>query len=301
MSTIGACIVSYHSVSHLRACIEALQRAQVSTIVVVDNLSSDGSAELVERTFPAVRVLRMTENLGYARANNAGCEVLLQTGCEYLLIVNPDVEVGPEMPSTLREALLAHPTAGCAGGWGITPNGDRVRASFRSKPSLLGELLIFGTLRDLPVFSRFLLDYTNRLKSLHYLAPTETTPVYTLSGACMMIRASMFSAAGGFDERTFLFQEEPILSERMLSHGWTMLAVPGTHYAHEVSASTKRWKMRSQLAFMRSEYIMLRHYQHRTAGAVLVLAVRVFELAADFTLTFARRCLTALGLSRREK
>ena len=155
----------------------------------------------------------------------------------------------------------------------------------------MDELLIYGTLRDVPILSWLLWADVERRRSIHYLVPMQTERVYTISGACMMIRAKAFVAVGRFDERTFLYQEEPILSERLLSHGWTIIAVPSTHYEHDVSASARWCKAQCRMAFVKSEQILLRNYWRQPIGATLLLMVRAFEILLESMRAPARRLL----------
>src|SRR5207244_11066343 len=81
-------------------------------VIVVDNASRDGSAEAVGCAFPRARVLALTENLGYGRANNLALE---QAQGELILLLNPDVTVSPGCVGSLVQFLRDHPDAGAAG------------------------------------------------------------------------------------------------------------------------------------------------------------------------------------------
>ena len=276
---IGVCILSYNSAGELPGCIRTLQQAGITEIVVVDNDSSDGSPAAVERECPGVQVIRTGANLGYARGNNVGCRVLLERGCDYLLIVNPDVRITPEMPARLIQALADNPQAGCAGGCAVGDNGQPARVSFRNKPTLADEVIVYGQLRDLPVLSRVLREPLAWRRNKLYAAPTETGGVYAVSGACFMIRAAVFADIGGFDESTFLHHEELILSERLAARGWTVLAVPEARYHHGESHSIRRYALRSWFAFVGSEQVLLRRYYRRPFAATALFGLRLVESA----------------------
>ena len=101
--SISAIVPSWNVRAHLRACLQALEtHAPGVEVVVVDDASSDGSAELVAAEFPAARLLRLEENRGYARATNAGAAA---SSGEYLLLLNADCEVGSGTVARLAEFL----------------------------------------------------------------------------------------------------------------------------------------------------------------------------------------------------
>jgi GT2 family glycosyltransferase len=286
---IGACIVSYNSAVDLPDCISYLKRAQIEVIVVVDNASSDESVPVVQSRHPDVLIIQSSTNTGYARANNIGCRALLKRGVTYLLVVNPDSRVSPEMPGALAVALEQHQHAGCAGGSAVDPGGGHARASFRNRPTLADSVLIYGRLRDLPLIRPLVTTALFRRRSAHYVRPATTSPTYAVSGACFMARAPAFMEIGGFDESTFLHNEELILSERLHSKQWTVLAVPNAHYSHAESTSLKRHPWWSWLGFVHSEQILWRRYYRRSFAATALLVLRLLETALWPPLEYCRR------------
>ncbi|MEO0108623.1 MAG: glycosyltransferase family 2 protein, partial [candidate division WOR-3 bacterium] len=114
-ASVSVIIVSYNTRRLLEKCLVSVQAALEATtdeIIVVDNNSSDGSAEMVERDFPCVRLIRSPVNLGYGKANNLAARSA--TG-EYCLFLNPDTIVSPDLPSTLLDYACGHPLAGAIG------------------------------------------------------------------------------------------------------------------------------------------------------------------------------------------
>src|SRR5690242_11977407 len=108
-------IVSYNTRDLLRKCLlsipEAVRGLQAETIVV-DNVSPDGSADMVAAEFPGVRLIRSETNQGFSRANNIA---IAQSQSDYVVILNPDTEAFPGSLSTLVKFLKEHPDVGACG------------------------------------------------------------------------------------------------------------------------------------------------------------------------------------------
>lgn len=101
-------LVNWNGLSDTRACLSdiAAQRFRDFETILVDNASSDGSAVAIAAEFPWVRLLALTENTGFAEANNRAAN---EASGEWLLIVNTDTRFGPELLDTLAAAIAAHP------------------------------------------------------------------------------------------------------------------------------------------------------------------------------------------------
>src|SRR6266581_1338630 len=110
---VSAIVVSYNSRRDIGACLASLKASSCRPheIILVDNNSQDGTADLVRREFPDVTVLDFWDNAGFAEANNRGFR--LAAG-EYCFLLNPDAVVSVDTVSRLVEELDAHPGAGVA-------------------------------------------------------------------------------------------------------------------------------------------------------------------------------------------
>jgi GT2 family glycosyltransferase len=120
---VSALIVNWNTREHLRRCLQALQRCPQPPdleVIVVDNASSDGSAEMVRREFPQVRLIANDRNLGYAAANNQAAKVAQG---RYLLLLNPDAEVTDDAIAKLIAFAETHPEAGAVTPKLVYPDG----------------------------------------------------------------------------------------------------------------------------------------------------------------------------------
>jgi GT2 family glycosyltransferase len=105
--------------------------------------------------------------------------------------------------------------------------------------------------------------------------------VYAVCGACIAFRAEAFREIGGFDENTFLFEEEFIIAERLLMKGWVTVVTTSSRYFHLEGLSTVQTPYRRRLHFFRSEnYLLRRYYGWNRAACALMRAYRFAELGA---------------------
>jgi GT2 family glycosyltransferase len=131
-------IVSYNTRDLLRECIQALQRESLGVsyeIIVIDNASSDGSADMVAAEFPEVRLIRSEINLGFAAANNRGLDI---GRGRYIVLLNSDAFLRPGALRLSIDHMDACPEAGLAGGR-LVGRDDSWQTSARMFPSPLNE------------------------------------------------------------------------------------------------------------------------------------------------------------------
>lgn len=280
---VGVCVLAYHSRAVILSCLRSLRLALKSTphqIVVVDNASLDGTAELLREEFPAVHMITNATNVGYASGNNIGARYLLDAGCQYLAFVNPDVTVREDTLRLMQLELSRHPRAGCIGGLAEV-RGKPSKMNFRNKPGPLEMLLIYGHLRYLPGLRSLLRSTLERLEAHHFVpndALSETKPVYAVAGACIMFPATVFEKIGGFDPGTFLYQEEYIVSERLRRIGYEVVGSSRIIYSHHHGHSVQRLGSRSLRLFVMSEQYLLKEYYHWGVWRYACLLFRCAEV-----------------------
>ena len=175
-TSVSVIVVSWNAKDYLEKCLDSLAingGRYPLEIIVVDNDSSDGSPELVEKRYPQVRLIRSGSNLGFAKANNIG---LAQSSGDVLLLVNSDVEVLPGCIDGLVRHLQSDATVGMAGPR-ITGGDGLLQRSCRSFPTLWNMLCralgLDTVLGQWKLFSGY---------SMRYWSQTETRPVDILTG-----------------------------------------------------------------------------------------------------------------------
>ena len=283
-------VVSYDSAAFLPACREALRRHTrgiAYEVVVVDNASRDGSAELVRRDWPAARLLVNPENRGFARAVNQGAA---GAAGRHLLLLNPDAEIGAEALDRCVAFLDAHPDVGVVGARVENPDGTLQRACRRSVPTPLVSLFRLGGLRRL--FPR---HPAARAYNLDDADPARTLDVDAVSGSFLMARREAWERAGGLDERYFLYAEDIDFCLAVKAAGYRVVYYPEAVVVHHKGASSRRASRAANREFHRA--MALFHRKHFAAATpfwanwAILGAIALRGTALDLALR--------LGLTRR--
>jgi hypothetical protein len=222
---LSVVIVSYRTPDLLRRCLERLAAdtsPRSREILVVDNRSGDESAE-VARSFPGVRVVEAPQNLGFAGGVNLG---LAEGTGDYIVIMNPDVEVHPGALDILIDFLEAHPQTGIAGPKLLNTDGSlqySCRRRYTLKAILYRRTFLGKLFPNSPDLRRYLmLDYD-------HAAPRA---VDWVAGAAMMVRREAVNDVGPMEERYFLYFEDVDWCTRMQTRGWLVHYVPDAVMVH---------------------------------------------------------------------
>jgi N-acetylglucosaminyl-diphospho-decaprenol L-rhamnosyltransferase len=233
MDDIAIITVSTSEAHWLRPCLSTVfaHMGDLSAdVVVVDNESRDGTAEVVATEFPDVRVVP-SRNHGFSHANNRG---LMTCDARYVLFLNPDTEIIEGTFEQLVQAMDARPTVGLIGVRQVSPDGrlDRTIRRFPNAVRTLGDALGAERLRRRP----------------RWLGERELDPsVYDREVACdwtsgsfMLVRREAIESAGFLDERYFMYADETDFCRRIKTAGWEIRHVPSmTIVHHEGKAGIK--------------------------------------------------------------
>ena len=234
-AAVPAVIVNYNSGSHLLECVRSLRADGVTSIVVVDNDSYDGSLEALESADADVTVVRAGENLGFGTGVNRGAATV---DAEFILVMNPDTVVEPGMVKALVAALDADPHVGIVGPLIETLEGE-VYPSARTFPTMADAVghAFLGLIRP---DNRF----TRRYRMLDW-DHAAVRRVDWVSGACMLVRQTCFRGLGGFDESFFMYLEDVDLCWRARRAGWEVAYEPAARVVHVqgVSADLHPYRM----------------------------------------------------------
>lgn len=226
-----AILVSYNTRVQLRECLASLLHEQPQAITVVDNNSSDGSADMVATLFPAVRLVRNRENIGFARAVN---QALRDAHATFVLLLNPDAVMSHGSLGTLTEYLLANPGVGAVGPAMRHPDG-RLRVLPAGRQPTLWRVFTHTTgLSRLSSFSP-LFDGWHHLAGIHDRGPLA---VEWLTGGCLLLRTQAVRDIGLLSERWFLYAEDLEFCKRLTDAGWRIIHLPNAEVHHRFGAST---------------------------------------------------------------
>jgi len=247
---------------------------QVSEIIVVDNASTDGTAEMITERFPAVRVLRNGRNVGFAAANNQGAAA---SASEVLLLLNSDARLLPGALAAMVEILEREPRAAIVGARLVSADGS-FQASHSRFPNLMREFLILSGLGRLLLGRR----YPSRGPE------TERGPqvVDYVEGACLLVRRQVYQGVGGLDASYFMYSEEVDLCYALRREGWQVWYQPAAVVVHLGGASSRTRPAGREAALYRSRVRFFRKHYGRGQAAVLKLMI--------YSLTMLKQVLHAV-------
>ncbi|HTR98214.1 MAG TPA: glycosyltransferase [Bacteroidota bacterium] len=276
--TLSVIIVNYNVRQFLENALASVSRALEGIdgeVFVVDNASSDGSAEMVRAKFPRVCLIESERNVGFARANNMA---LRRARGEFLLLLNPDTVVQEDTFSVMLRFFADVPDAGLAGCKILNPDGTFQLPCRRSFPTpWVAFTKIFGLSALFPksrLFGRY---------NLTYLDEDETYPVEAIGGAFMMLRREAYEKAGGLDESFFMYGEDLDWCYRIGQAGYRVYYVHATKIIHFKGESTKRSDIDEIKHFYEAMQLFVRKHfgRSRTVRAFLSLGINLRGAAAS--------------------
>jgi GT2 family glycosyltransferase len=285
---LSVIIVNWNTRDLLRACLVSLQsalnaprssRPASAEVLVIDNASTDGSAEMVRQAFPEVQLIANPTNIGYAVGNNQG---FAQARGEFWLLLNPDTELPPEAPAHLLQFLRERPGAGAVAPRLVHPDG-RIQRSIRGFPTpaaLLGE--VTGLARLLP--GGPWAGYRGPREE-----PEAPVPVDQPMASCLLFRREAVVQAGGMDPGFPIFFNDVDLCRRVKEHGWEIWYDPTVSVVHHGGASTRQVRPQMVWESHRGLHRYYRkHYRGKMFFPVYGLVVGAIYLTGALRYAWAR-------------
>ena len=267
---VSIIIVSWNTQAMLGRCIESIctnTKNITSEIIVVDNASSDGSAETVEKEFPQVKLIRNEENLGFAKANNIG--IRESTG-RYIYLVNSDVIVLDNCIDGLIKFMDKNPLVGMAGPRILNPD-HTLQCSCRHFPSAWNNLCQVLGLNYVFPKSAFFSE-----PMMKYWPHDVERKVDVLSGCFWMVRREALDEVGLLDERFFFYGEDIDWCKRFHKAEWDVMFYPGAEAIHFGWASSNNAPIRFYIEMQKADLQYWRKY-HGNLGRLtywIIILVR---------------------------
>ena len=265
---VSVIVVSWNVKDLLRQCLRSVYASRFEgeiDLIVVDNASHDGSAEMVRAEFPQARLIASPTNLGYAGGNNAG--MAAATG-DFLFVLNPDATLFEDAISQLVAYLKDHPLVGAVGPQLLWPDGS-VQSSRRRFPTT-GSLFWESTLLE----QWFPHNRISRYYKFSDQDDGDAQPVDWLVGAALMIRREVWQAVGPIDEEYFMYFEEADWCRRCVQAGWAIHYVPQAKVTHYEGQSSQQVVAARTIRFQRSKI----RYAEKWFGPFWAWLVRLFLL-----------------------
>lgn len=280
LERLGVVVTSWNTRELLDACLCSLAGARSggAQVVVVDDASSDGSAELVQDTYPGVTLIKCEQSLGYAAATNRGARA---SDREYVLLLNADTQVRPGALEVMLTFLEQHPGYGAAAPRLLNPDGTTQHACM-DFPSLATPWFFGTPVERWSPKSAELERYF--MTGFDYQGDAD---VPQPPAAALMLPKAVWDELGGFDEDLPLFFGDVDLCKRLRARGRAVRFLAGSQVMHHCGASTRQlpdfvslWH-RDRLAYYRKH--------HGRAAGWWVKTCTAFAWADHVLSSFRRR------------
>lgn len=251
----------------------------------MDNGSTDGSADAVAAEFPAVRLIRETENRGYPAANNIVLQIILaERRSDVVILLNSDTIVQDRAIDRLADYLAGHPGVAAVLPALVLPDGRFQVGACGHLPTARSLFdYFFGLHKILPVRSRsFFIDQKAVSRRVPFLA------VEWLSGACLTLRRETIERIGLMSEDYFFYAEDLDWGRRMKDAGLVLHYWPGARIVHHHGVTYQDIIGKTNTAWLR----MLFQYMKKERGRSEYLLGRSFAVLGFFLRTVGRVVLS---------
>lgn len=210
-------ILNHNTKDLLRQCLESINGSH--EIIVVDNDSSDGSVEMLEKDFSKIELIKNKQNTGFSRGNNLA---KTKVSGEYILFLNSDTKIYPGTLKTMVDFMDSDPKIGISTCKVLLPNGELYYACHRGFPTPLNSLLYF-----LGLPSSYYSRYENNIHEID-----------ACSGTFLLIRKNLLDKINWFDEDYFAYGEDLEMCYRVKELGYKVMFNPTVKILHYWGASS---------------------------------------------------------------
>ena len=265
--TLSYCVVNTNGREYLLACLDAIERTHPAAIerevLVLDNASTDGSAEAVRERSGDIRLIALEQRAGKGENDST---LMREAAGRYCLLLNEDSELRPGAAEALAAALEADPKASAAGAQLLDSNGAPVPCAWRF-PGV-------GTALAGAVFLHRLLTVQSK--------GNETHRVDWAQSSALMVRREAVAEIGYMDPDFFVYYDECDFAKRLADAGWHSLYVPGAEAVHHDQLSTDLARGLPRIVeFHRNRDLYMRkHHSLVSAFAVRFLTAWAYALRA---------------------
>lgn len=264
MPKLTISIASFNTRNYLEECLRSIGENTAGLeyeVVVVDNASGDGSAQMVKELFPQVRLIENQTNRGFSGAHN---QAIAASSSEYFLVLNSDVHVLPDAFGALVRFMDAHLEATAASS--VLLNSDRsLQENLGPFPSLASEL-------------SYRIPFVAPLLKRRY-DYTRAGEIDDFADPCAIIRRTVIEQVGGYDEQFFLYMEETDWHYRMRRAGGRFYLVPESKVIHYGGRSIPDDANKKYLLYQKNLYRFFRkHYgAHRLRLLKIIVLVSCLQ------------------------
>jgi len=268
---VSIIIVSYNTRDLTLDCVRSVydQTSSSCEVIVVDNNSTDGSAEAVAADFPQAIVLANRDNRGFAAANNQGMEIAKG---RHVLLLNPDTVIREEAIDKCLEFMDANPEIGVLGCKVLGADNQRQSTCFMT-PTLKG--IVYSLF--IPVA---LSRSSRRFGRGRYVGNdwSKLQDVAVVAGCFMLVRREVLNKVGLMDPNYFMYQEEVDWCYRIRRAGWRIVYFPDAWITHYGGQATDQYSEKMLILQTKSRLYFIRKHHGKTTAFMANFVMLVHNL-----------------------
>ncbi len=266
LQLVDVVIVNHNTREYLRDCLKSISQAMFAQVIVVDNASSDGSAEMVKLEFPSIELITNEVNIGYGPAANQAIAV---GSAKYILLLNSDVLLDASAAIDLCDYMECHPRVAILGPQLVRRDGITQHTCFPF-PNIVEMFFDISNLA-------YLYGSIPYLKNLYIRtwSQDQSREVPWVLGAAMMMRREAYQQVHGFDESFYMYYEEVDLSFRLGEKAWKTHFTPAVRAIHIGGASTQQRYTEMLVQLYKSLTLFYRRHYSRLELLLLVMLIDV--------------------------
>lgn len=286
-------IINWRSVEFLEKCLASIyqnSRGVSLEVIVLDNASFDGSADMIERRFTEVRFIQGEKNIGFAQANNIA---YASSRGRYILFLNPDTEVQGGALRGLVSCLNSFPKVGIAGPRLLNSDGTLQTSCIQAYPTLINQVFDAEILRRLSPGSTLW-----GIRAL-YESRGEPVKVQAVSGACLLVRREAFAEVGEFTSAYFMYSEDLDLCYKVQCAGWDIVHLGSVEVIHHGGQSSNRESQTNFATVMMRESLYCFMKIRRGTMYALMFRLAMAAVALPRLILLGAAYLVTLEQSRR--
>jgi GT2 family glycosyltransferase len=261
---VSIIVLNYNGLQDTMACLRSLEHLTYSraSTILVDNASSDGTADVVRGTYPNVMVMETGANLGFTGGNNVAIKYALEHGADYVMLLNNDTIVAPDFLNVMVEGMEQDPTIGVAG----------PMIYYHNNPETIWTA---GGTIDWKHGTTSMIGLNQMDVSQFGLSPTT---VDFVSGCALLARRNVWEKVGLLDDKFFMYYEEAEWCVRATRAGFKIALVPMAMIWHKISEEERAASPRTYYYMVRNRLLFL----HKTGAGYQTWAFTVFEYIRTF-------------------
>jgi len=269
-------ILNYNGKADTINCLYSLTSAKLenSTIVVVDNASTDGSIKDIKKNFPKIPIIENETNLGYAGGNNVGIKFAYNQGADYILLLNNDIKVDPYFLEELLGLAFKKPKGGIFGS-----------AIYRyDDPDKIEHLGGF--------YNSSICEFVSNKKAFK-----NPKKVDYVCGCTILIKREVIEKVGLFEPKFFLLWEEADLCARARKKDFEIWAQPTSKIWHKISASFEDGKPQMHYFWWRNRLLWMKRNLDRKEKKLLYKKVIIPEIIKSYKYLLLKSFLLVFSFS----